>query len=212
MFFKRKKVDFPERTLGNLKQITRILFIDDKPFKVINILQNSGWQNVTKIKDVSNLDQSELKDAHIIFVDIQGVGKNLGFKDEGLGLLSAIRDKYPTKKLIVYSSEEKGQIEAFHSAFDKADKRLKKDADPYEFQRVVETYSSELFTLSECANRIKSIATEYGYTIEKDEICKYITKLYEKKDTSITKITKTFKCSVDFANSIVSIIQLLLSV
>lgn len=66
-----------------MKQISRLLFIDDKKFAVVDILIRAGWLNTQSIKDVESLDQTEIKDAHIIFVDIQGVGKNYTFKMKG---------------------------------------------------------------------------------------------------------------------------------
>jgi hypothetical protein len=78
-------------------------------------------------------------EADIFFVDIQGVGVRLGFKDEGLGLAGALKDKYPEKKLVIYSAEPRG--ERFHTAFRKADGALEKNADPYEFQQLVEEFA-----------------------------------------------------------------------
>ena len=82
--FKKKKKSIPERTIDDLKRITKILFIDDLTFNLVDSLkEKDGWQNVQKIKDVDSLSQTEVREAHIIFVDVQGVGKKLGFEDEG---------------------------------------------------------------------------------------------------------------------------------
>ena len=71
-------------------QTVHILFIDDDiKFKVINILQTAGWQHTRIVKDVASLTDEAVKRAHILFVDINGVGKKLGFRDEGLGLAIA---------------------------------------------------------------------------------------------------------------------------
>ncbi|MEO6979254.1 MAG: hypothetical protein ABI113_12775, partial [Mucilaginibacter sp.] len=73
-------------SLARRKLLTKILFIDDDAqFKVINILQKSGWINTTLIKDIENIDDNKIKETDIFFVDIQGVGKELSCKDEGLG-------------------------------------------------------------------------------------------------------------------------------
>ena len=63
----------------------------------------------------------------------------MGFNDEGLGLALAIKDKYPEKKVIIYSAETNG--DRFHEALRKADSFLPKNADPYEFQRIVEEFT-----------------------------------------------------------------------
>lgn len=125
------------------KGIINILFVDDDSrFKVVKILQKAGWANTKSIKDIESLDDTQVRETHIFFVDIQGVGISLGFKDEGLGLALALKDKYPDKKVIIYSSETKG--ERFHSALRKADDFLAKNAEPYEFQTIVENYAKEI--------------------------------------------------------------------
>ncbi|MFZ4878736.1 hypothetical protein ACL9RI_26930 [Janthinobacterium sp. Mn2066] len=129
-------------SLPDRKQKTKILFIDDDTkFKVAKILIKSGWLNTSIIKDANTLDEPAILDAHILFVDVQGVGVALGFADEGLGLALALIEKYPKKKIIIYSSETKG--DRFHAALRKADSSLPKNADPYEFQKLVEELSSD---------------------------------------------------------------------
>ena len=131
------------RTLAELKDVVRILFIDDDTrFKVTSILKKGGWVHTKLIKDINSLGQSELAEAHLVFVDVQGVGKSLAFKEEGLGLAAAIMEKYPDKRTIIYSAETKG--DRFHEALKKADSFLAKNADPYEFEKLVEDFAKEL--------------------------------------------------------------------
>ncbi|MGZ0655928.1 hypothetical protein ACWPKS_10015 [Coraliomargarita sp. W4R72] len=123
-----------------LKDNTRILFIDDDDkFKVVKILKNSGWIHTSLIKDVQNLDQTNISQAKLLFVDIQGVGKRLAFADEGLGLAKALKQKYPHKYVIIYSSQTEG--DRFHEALRLADDSLEKNADPYQFQQLVEKFA-----------------------------------------------------------------------
>jgi hypothetical protein len=127
-------------TLAERKSKTKILFIDDDTkFKVVKILSNSGWINTSIIKDAKTLDEPNIVDAHILFVDVQGVGVAMGFDSEGLGLGLALKEKYPEKKIVIYSAESKG--DRFHEALRKADSFLPKNADPYEFQKLVEELS-----------------------------------------------------------------------
>jgi hypothetical protein len=125
------------------KRLTNILFVDDKKmFNVVSILKTSGWKN-TKIKaDLKSLDENDLAEANICFIDVQGVGRLLRFKDEGLGLALAIKRKYPLKKVVIYSAQSEG--DRFHEALQAADALLRKDADPYEFQNLVEEFSKEI--------------------------------------------------------------------
>lgn len=132
------------KNIEKIKNLTHILFIDDdNKFKVVNILKKSGWVHTKAIKDVANLDDDAVADAHILFVDVQGVGKMLECKDEGLGLALTLKKKYPEKKIVIYSSENKG--DRFHEALRKADNFLSKNAEPYEFLNLVEEYSNEIF-------------------------------------------------------------------
>lgn len=129
-----------KKSIDDYKNETRILFIDDDSrFKVAKILVNSGWVHTKLIKDAKSLDDRDVIEAAILFIDVQGVGIALGFSDEGLGLAEAIKDKYPTKKVIIYSAETQG--DRFHKALRKADSFLPKNADPYEFQKIVEEYT-----------------------------------------------------------------------
>lgn len=133
-----------EDSIEKRKKLTKILFIDDDlKFKVVNILKKSGWINTYLIKDIDNIDDIKVKDADIFFVDIQGVGKALGCNDEGLGLALTLNKKYPNKKIVIYSAETKG--DRFHDALKKADSFLSKNAEPYEFQQLVEQYSKEIY-------------------------------------------------------------------
>jgi hypothetical protein len=132
-----------EVQIDSAKNKIRILFIDDDTkFKVVTILKKSGWIHTKSIKDISNLDDILIKETDIFFVDIQGVGKALGFKDEGLGLAVALKRKYSNKKLVIYSSESQG--DRFHEGLRVADTILSKNAEPYEFQNIVEQYSVDL--------------------------------------------------------------------
>jgi hypothetical protein len=132
-----------DSNLDKAKCLTRILFVDDDSrFKVVKILQRSGWVHTKSIKDIDCLDNNDCLETNIFFVDIQGVGIALGFKDEGLGLALAIKEKYPEKKVVIYSAESKG--ERFHEALRRADTFLPKNAEPYEFLRIAEEFSLDL--------------------------------------------------------------------
>lgn len=124
------------------KDNKKILFVDDDvTFKVVKILKRAGWVHTKILKDIRSLNDTEVKEADLFFIDIQGVGKALSFPDEGLGLARALKQKYPDKKLVIYSAETDG--DRFHEAFRLADDQLKKTADPYEFQKVVEEMLGE---------------------------------------------------------------------
>lgn len=124
---------------GSAKLQTRILFIDDNhtDYRMVSILKKSGWIHTKSVKDITDLDDPKVQEAQIIFVDINGVGLNL-FEDQGLGLASALKKKYPNKKVIIYSSETTG--DRFHRALREVDGCLYKDAEPYQFINLIETF------------------------------------------------------------------------
>ncbi len=127
----------PENKKNRIKESTRILFVDDNhtDFQIVSILKRQGWKNTKSIKDIINLDDSKVKESDIIFVDINGVGTTL-FKDEGLGLASALTNKYADKKIIIYSADTKG--DRFHKALREVDGCLSKDAEPFQFSNLIE--------------------------------------------------------------------------
>ncbi|MCC7701651.1 response regulator [Janthinobacterium sp. GW460P] len=140
-----KKIGQPENLENEnpFKKNTRILFIDDDiKFQVVSILKTAGWKNTKILKDIPALDCFDVNDSNILFIDIQGVGKALGFSDEGLGLALAIKKKYPMKKVIIYSAQTTG--ERFHQALRTVDYSLPKNSEPYEFIRLIEEYSCEI--------------------------------------------------------------------
>ncbi len=204
----KPRVKFPDRSLDDIKQICKILFVDDRKFSVVDILNKAGWVNTKRVKDVYSLDEDDVKSAHILFVDIQGVGKALQFKDEGLGLITALKNKYPNKKIVVYSAESDG--DRFHKGLSKADARLSKNADPYEFQILVERFAREAFSLDESIRRIqKTLQEELGFPIERDDVIKKLNQLHKTNSFTEMDVSKVF--NLQNAASVASIIQLFLT-
>jgi len=130
------KQAFDVSDVASLKRSVRVLFIDDdKDFKIVKVLKKMGWDYVKIVTDISSLENASLMEAHVVFVDIQGVGKAMQCSDEGLGLTLAIRRRHPDKKLIIYSAEEEGP--RFHDAFQAANYSLKKFVDPIRFEDAI---------------------------------------------------------------------------
>ena len=126
-----------------MKATTKILFVDDNhtDYKMVSILKKAGWAKTKSVKDITDLDTQIVLDSNIIFVDINGVGLTL-FEDQGLGLASALKVKYPKKKIIIYSAETSG--DRFHKALRQVDDCLSKNAEPYQFINLVENLSKSL--------------------------------------------------------------------
>lgn len=86
------------------KEDLRILFIDDNKFPVIENLKKAGYI-VNWRKDIKKIDDADVVDAHILFIDYRGVGKNLSPK-EGIGVCKMLKDKYKESKFIVLCTGE----------------------------------------------------------------------------------------------------------
>jgi LPXTG-motif cell wall-anchored protein len=125
-----------ESTCNKVDKTIQILFVDDEKFDIIGVLKDAGWINTKRIKDITNLDSTDLRNANVIFVDVNGVGKQLFPKDQGLGLAEAIKRKYPDKHIVLYSAVS----HHFHKALNVVDAILEKNADPYEFINILENY------------------------------------------------------------------------
>jgi len=206
-----KQKNFPIRTIEQLKNSVEILFIDNEEFNLTEDLkEKDGWKRIKCVSDITSLSQPELKDAHILCVDIQGVGKELGLVDEGLGLIAAIHDCYPEKKIIMYSAEAQGPVDAFHPAEGYVDERLKKSANRYQFETALKRLAQDAFCLDNCAIHLQRVfQRELGVELSKEEIKNGILKLYSKGKCDNQSICKVF--NIDKAGSVASIISLLIS-
>jgi len=120
-------------------QSPNILFVDDKNFPIVSTLQKNGWPNTRRISDIKNLRGSEVQNALVLFIDIQGVGKALNFPDEGLGLAQAVKNEYPNKKVVIYSANTHGNM--FHPALNQVDATLPKNASTYQFVQLIEQFT-----------------------------------------------------------------------
>ena len=130
-------------SMDEIKLRTNILFIDDESFKIVSILKKTeGWINTKSIKDIHSPSEPEIRWAHIIFVDVNGVGGNL-FNNQGLGVAQEIKKRYPEKRVVLYSAETKH--DAFSEAWDVVDARLPKNADPIVFITKVESFAKSIF-------------------------------------------------------------------
>lgn len=132
-----------ELTTDEIKARIKILFVDDKDdFPIITMLRSIGYQ-VEYLDDIVDFDARPIKYADIVFLDINGVGVAMKFKNQGMGLCGALRDYYgDTKRLILYSGETEGSI--FDKDAKKADATLPKDSDLYQFISYITQYGKEL--------------------------------------------------------------------
>lgn len=191
----KTNTNLSERSLEELKQYCRILFIDDDTdFKTIDIIKRAGWTHTSHIYDIDNLDADCIRLAHIICLDIQGVGKALSFQKEGLGLLSALKERYPHTAIIAYSAQSNGVIDFFDVNINKADKRLSKTTDPYQFMLTLEELAVDMLSYTKCCSKIKyALESELGVRMPDKEIMRMIKRLV--RGASYSDVFKAFNLS-----------------
>jgi len=126
------------------KDTTNILFIDDSDMPVVDNLKKAGYR-VKKIRDVKDIDNAEVKNAQIIFVDYKGVGKNISENYEGLGLIERFTETYPkNKRVILYSASNFPNKIVLNNIFNKAHNRIPKNAETCEFIKMIESEIKKL--------------------------------------------------------------------
>ena len=131
-----------KRDHNHSKESINILFIDDNDFNVVNLLKQAGWKHTSLKHSVKSIDDTVILSAHIIFVDIQGVCGEL-FKDEGLGLARALKEKYHDKKIVLYSANNNG--DRFDRTLRIVDGCLPKNAEVYEFMQLVDDFATQIW-------------------------------------------------------------------
>lgn len=133
LFLKRRS--FRRDSVDRIKEKTRVLFVDDREFEVVDILKNAGWQNIDYKNDIDNIGCDIVKNSDVIFVDVNGVGKKL-FRNEGIGLAAAIKKRYPKKRVIIYSAVSDGN--RLDPDLSVVDGILEKNAEPIQFSAQIE--------------------------------------------------------------------------
>ena len=195
-FFKKKKESTAfqkkELSIDDLKKFIKVLIIDDKKNDLDKTLNAHGW-TTTYVKDLKTLNDQELINANIICVDINGVGSKLGFTEEGMGLAKAIKNEYPEKKIILYSSQREHDI--FSETIDFIDKRLYKSGESYPFIQAIQELAEEIYDWDKCI--------EYIFFRYKQNFLKTVT--YESFKESIEKSVFQNKISVESVESILGI-------
>ncbi|MDH1089233.1 hypothetical protein N5C79_22325 [Pantoea brenneri] len=99
-----KLIDIPkkEQNISKLRKSFDIAVIDDLEFQNARILSRSGF-SITEVGDIENLRTVEAYP--IIICDIHDVGSSFGGDKEGAFVISEIRNAYPDKYIIAYTTK-----------------------------------------------------------------------------------------------------------
>ncbi len=209
---RRKKQLQADLPIERLQDITRVLFIDDEDRSdVIDYLHEERW-HCRQIFDLDSVENAELKDAHIICIDIRGVGLKLSKEKQGLDIVLSVHSRYPEKKIILYSSSAIHDI--FHKANDIVDKRIyKRSGDLEVFRSAIEELSRKCFVWNEVvSNAFKQIKSHLPPSMTEDEFSKVLTAaVTARRPWSIDKLTRVLAAGVKVAQVIQLVIQLFAS-
>lgn len=190
-FFSKNEKIFSKKTIEELKTETEVLLIDDKKLELIEIIEKEGWK-IRYIPDLDGYDNQYLKTAHILCIDIIGVGKKLKCKD-GMELVKNIKDRYPNLKVILYSSNSQHDI--FDASVDIVDMRLYKDGQPFPFLKGIKALAEEIFDWDSCTKKVyEKYEKEFGIKISYEQFEKKMRKLVSRNKLDSESIKKLLNC------------------
>lgn len=197
-------------SVEKLKKITRVLIIDDEePKELRELIRKEGWKNYY-LNDLDSLSNKKLEESHVICIDIMGVGKKLQVED-GMGLVKHIKERYPEKKIILYSSVSKQDI--FSDALDYVDKRLRKESSLVPFSTAIEEMAANTFSWEETIKYTYSKVKDLlGEGMEYADFKMAAEKSLTKKGWNESKFMKKADVGFDVASKIASLVSLAISV
>jgi hypothetical protein len=199
-FKKKQNKKFLKKSLPELKDKTRVLMIDDEKTSIVESLRSEGW-HIKYIEDLDKYSNTDLKDAHIVCVDIKGVGKLLNIKEQGLGLVRNIKDKYPEKRIILCSSVSSHDI--FDNAIDLVDKKVYKDGQTHPFDSAIEELSYKLFDWDSLMKEIYfKYKSDFGIDITLEEFSLKMKSAIDGNDIDVEKILKITSAGMKVASGI----------
>lgn len=197
-------------TVEQLKKVTKVLIIDDEePRELRELLKKEGWKNYY-LNDLDALSNKRLVDSQIVCIDIMGVGKKLQVND-GMGLVKYIKERYPEKKIILYSSVSKQDI--FSDALDYVDKRLRKEASLVPFSTAIEEMAANTLSWDETIKyAYTKVKDMLGETIDYQQFRVAAEKSITNKGWSEDKFMKKSGVGLDVASKIASLVSLAMAV
>ena len=200
IFKKKKKKRFEKKSLAELKDKTRILFIDDRETDLVTALQNEGWR-VKYMDDLDSYNNTDLIDSQIICCDINGVGIKLNVHGEGLGLVKAIKTKFPEKKIILYSAISSHDI--FDDAIDLVDKKLFKDGQVHPYDAAITELSEKSYDWDSIIKDVYfRYRSEFGIELSLTEFSDKMKGAINGSEIDINKIVKLTSAGVQVAQLI----------
>jgi hypothetical protein len=205
-FKKKNGKKFQRKSLPELKDKTRVVMIDDEETGLVDSLKGEGW-HIKYMADLDKYNNTDLKDAHIVCVDIKGVGVLLNIKEQGLGLVRNIKEKYPEKRIILCSSVSSHDI--FDDAIDLVDKKVYKDGQTHPFDSAIEELSYKLFDWDSLIKEIYfKYKSDFGVEISLDEFNSNMKTAIDGNEIDVEKILKITSAGLKVAKGIKTLLLL----
>ncbi len=185
-----------------LRKLTKILVIDDKPFTPLENLTSQDYR-INWLPDVHGLD--ECQEYNIILVDLKGTGKRFDAREQGLHLIRELKRRYPDKSIIAYSAGASADI--VEQAKLEADEFLSKDARIEEWVQVLDASIKSVLDPVENWKKIRDRAIITGVSLFDCALLEhfYIKSLNSK--ISIIKIVESEKNNFINYNKIKPIVE-----
>lgn len=205
LFFGKKSARTP-LTSDQVRKITRVLVIDDDfpDLPLVEHLKKEKW-HVDAIDDLDSFTNSKYQKAHIICLDIMGVGKKLKVNN-GMNLVKEIRDRSPEKKILLYSSVSQQDI--FDEAVDLVDKRVRKTSTFMPFSSAVEDLANKTLNWNDAILYAYEKTQKYfPNPVTIDEFKKSVDKSYVKNKFDVLKFISFARVPVDAANLVCALIK-----
>jgi len=207
----RKRLKRPHLAVEQIKKIARILVIDDDfpDLPLVDHLKNEKW-HVDAMDDLDSFVNNRYVKAHIICLDIMGVGKKLGVEN-GMLLVKEIKSRNPEKKILLYSSVTEQDI--FDEAVDLVDIRLRKTSTYMPFSSAVEELAVKTLNWDD--------ASRYAYekckklmptTFTFDDFRASIDKSSKDDTIDVGKFITFAKVPVDAGNLVMALLKFVIAV
>lgn len=119
----------------DMKARTSILIIDDEGFNT-DTLKSIGYTNIHKKFKHDNIN--DYQTYNIILCDINNIARELDEKYQGAALAKTIKDEYPDKIVVIYSSQ--AQSAELNKFYKEVDDVINKDISPMELHQKLDNY------------------------------------------------------------------------
>jgi hypothetical protein len=196
----------PTLTVEQIQRITRILVIDDDfpDLPLVDHLKKEKW-HVDAIDDLESFTNAKFQKAHIICLDIMGVGKKLKVEN-GMYLVKEIKVRFPEKKILLYSSVSQQDI--FDEAVDLVDKRLRKTSSCMPFSSAVEDLAKKTLNWEDAIlYAFEKTKKYFPNTLTVEEFRKSVDKSFIKSNFDVSKFISLVKVPMEAANLIAALVK-----